>query len=194
VASTNPASTRFRARGRRARPPRSGGRRRERAPSPGRRAPPGSCARRPVPHVEELAKAPARSAVVGHRHDGRDRRRIAASCPQRGRRAVTAADGNHRDAVTAGHQRSMSRWKTVVATPCSASRRRGPRRGRPSGAGPRCSPWRCEIRLAFADEGRHGHTQEIIDLLQELHRLGLAEHVVAHRRVEPALGRSSSTQ
>src|SRR5260370_875731 len=66
---------------------------------------------------EGRAQAPARPAVVGHRHDGGDLARVAAGGPPRGPQAVGAAQGDRRP--TAAPPVSGPGWAGgVEAPPC----------------------------------------------------------------------------
>ena len=73
-------------------------------------------------HVELLAQAAARAAVVGHRDHGRDLRGVAPERPEGHGRAVPAAHGHDPGARGHGAHRSTSRWKDEEATPWAASR------------------------------------------------------------------------
>src|SRR5207302_189095 len=68
--------------------------------------------------TERRPEAPARSAVVGHRHDGGDVARVTAGRPQRGREAVPAPEGD--DGRSFGHHLLMSRCWTVGSKPRAA--------------------------------------------------------------------------
>ena len=89
--------------------------------------------------AERLAQAAARTAVVGHRHDGGDVARVAAHRLQRRGQAVPAAQGHdlwgpHRS--TAHARRGGARSGGSLGPRCSG---RSPRPAPPSGAGRRCS-------------------------------------------------------
>jgi len=86
-------------------------------------SPPGHQALAEIPqrdHVQELAQAPARPAVVGHRDHRREGPGVAA-----GGRSVTAVPWPPPMRPTAGSprgHRSTSRWKTDTGWPCALKR------------------------------------------------------------------------